>query len=194
MRRIAVPLIVGAVVATLYLILFNPANENPERRDLSDSEAAANSDLREVPTNGDLHLRTAPTAPVVQTTERESDPVDDNQERGQTSDGGDRLAALRAKYNTELKDSVWSAAAEARVLDKLSRMTNLKADYVEADCRTSLCRVSITLSTFPPSREVMTEFLFTFGASPWGGPVDGRTIFVFVDKDGVLLSPDAPAA
>jgi hypothetical protein len=193
-RRVAVPMIGGVVIATLYLLLFNPGTEDPEREHLSRSEVTVNSRSREVPISGESHLRAAPVIPEVQKAERESDSIEDNDEPNRTSDGGEQLAALRTKYGQETRDSGWSAPAEARVLAKLARMTNLKADYVEAECRTSLCRVAITLSSFPPSREVMTEFLFTFGASPWDGPVDGRTISVYIDKDGVLLGEDAPAA
>ena len=86
-------------------------------------------------------------------------------------------------FELESKDQTWSDAAEAHILARLSQMTALETVYVGVDCRTTMCRIQVAPSRFPPSRSSFQELASTFGSSAWLFR-DG-TGSTYVDRDAL---------
>ena len=90
------------------------------------------------------------------------------------------------KFESESKDPAWSDAANAHILSKLSRMNYLKALYVEADCRTTMCRILIVPARVPPPPWELQEIVYKLGLSPWQFQDDGRTMLTYLERDRLI--------
>lgn len=96
------------------------------------------------------------------------------------------LIQAARKFESESKDPTWSDAADAHILGKLSRMTYLKAVYVEADCRTTMCRIQIAPIHFPPPSWELGEVVYKLGLSPWQLQGDRLTMLTYLERDRLI--------
>jgi hypothetical protein len=97
------------------------------------------------------------------------------------------------RFESESKDPTWSDAANALVLSKLSRMTYLKALYIEVDCRTTMCRILIAPARVPPPQWELQEIVYKLGLSAWQFHDNGQTMVTYLERDR-LIWVDPPNA
>jgi hypothetical protein len=136
-------------------------------------------------------LGSPPALAAVAPGNRASPPAPD----GAESSSDDQRAHLQVRFAAERTDTAWATASRQALHDELGRFASADARLQEVECRSSMCRVVLTLNSPEAGTRFMESWLHE---RTWTGPGfvapedaspggDAKSMVVFLGRPGTQL-------
>ena len=109
----------------------------------------------------------------------------------------ERLAARQRSFEAEPVDTAWARGAEAELLRKLAEIQGLRVVTLRVECRTTTCRLEITLSASGGAQGALTSYLRPTMVVPTVDPSGAPSTLMYFARPGyepALPRPDTERA